>query len=109
MGVGSRLVIPIARKTVMAKSVDATLLALLAVLDERARKNNEKSIIKSVVGHLADAGANDQLIAEIAALRPKKAGASKSPAKAKTAGKTNGDGQVDVTKAEKPPVPIAVS
>ena len=34
----------------MAKSVDATVLALLAVLEERARKNGEKSIAKSVAG-----------------------------------------------------------
>jgi hypothetical protein len=93
----------------MAKSVDSTLLALLATLEERARKNGEKSIVKSVIGRLADEGADDHLIAEIAALRPKKAGASKSAAETKAPRKSNGKTGVDVTKAAKPETPVTAS
>jgi hypothetical protein len=93
----------------MAKSVDSTLLALLATLEERARKNGEKSIIKSVIGRLSSDDANDHLIAEIAALRPKKAGAAKSVAETKAPRKSDGKAGVDVTKATKPQIPAAAS
>lgn len=57
----------------MTKSVDAVLMALIVTLEERAKAKGEKSIVKGVAARLADAGASPALIAEIAALRKKKA------------------------------------
>jgi hypothetical protein len=74
----------------MAKSMDAAVLALIAVLDERAKKNGEKSIVKGIVARLADAGASKELIAEIAALRPKKTAKAKSAAAPEAPPKANG-------------------
>lgn len=69
----------------MTKSTDAVLLALIATLEQRAQAKGDKSIVKGVIARLADASASPALIAEIAALRKKKASAAKaaSPEKAK--------------------------
>ncbi len=93
----------------MANSVDATLLALLAVLEERSKKNGEKSIVKSVIGRLADAGADNELIAEISALRPKKADTAKSVAETKAPRKANGDIKVGKTKKASPEASLVAS
>ena len=74
----------------MTKSMDAVVLALIATLDERAKKNGDKSIVKSVVGRLADAGASKELIAEITALRRKKTVKAKPAARSEAAPKANG-------------------
>jgi hypothetical protein len=92
----------------MTKSLDPTVLALLATLEERAKKGGEKSIIKGVLGRLASAGANDELIAEISALRPKKAGGAKSVAETKGPRKANGKAKGDVAGKAIPETPTAV-
>jgi len=93
----------------MTKSPDPTVLALLATLEERARKNGEKSIVKSVVGRLADAGGNDELITAIAALRPKKPGGSKSVVEAKGARKAAGKAKISQTKEASAATPAVAS
>ena len=93
----------------MAKAVDAALLALLAALEERAKKNGEKSIVKSVVGRLADAGVDDELIAEISALRPKKADRVKLVAETKTPRKVNSETKVGKAKKASPDASLAAS
>lgn len=65
----------------MKKSHDPVLLALIATLDEQARKHGGKSLIKRVVSRLVAAGADDAAIAEIRALKPK----AKAAAAPKTA------------------------
>jgi ribosomal protein L18E len=67
----------------MTKSTDAVLLALLATLEQRAQAKGDKSIVKGVVARLSDTGANPALVAEIAALRKKKASAAKTIASEK--------------------------
>ena len=83
----------------MTKSMDAAVLALIAVLDERAKKSGEKSVVKSVVARLAEAGVSKELIAEISALRPKKAAKAKPVAGIKAAPKTNGKAKADAPPA----------
>ena len=65
----------------MKNSHDPVLLALIATLDEQARKHVGKSLIKRVVSRLVAAGADDAAIAELRALKPK----SKAAASPKTA------------------------
>ena len=66
----------------MSKHLDAAYVALLATLEDRARANGDKSIIKAVVTRLTLSGANPALIDEVAALRPSKDRPAK-PAKVK--------------------------
>jgi hypothetical protein len=91
----------------MTKSLDAAVLALIAVLDERAKKNGEKSVVKAVVGRLADAGASKELIAEIAALRPTKTVKAK-PAKSKlvAAPKANGKAKAGASEPASAEAPV---
>ncbi len=56
----------------MIKRPDPLFVALLATLEDRARTNGDKSIVKGVVKKLTLAGADAALIAEIAVLRAKK-------------------------------------
>jgi hypothetical protein len=53
----------------LGKSQDQVLLALIATLDDDARKRGRKSVIKRVVSRLVAAGADDATIATITALR----------------------------------------
>jgi hypothetical protein len=64
----------------LGKPTDPVLLALIATLDERARKSGGKSIIKRVVARLTAADVDKAVVAEVAALKPVKVGRSK-PAK----------------------------
>jgi hypothetical protein len=93
----------------MSKSPDAALLALIATLEERAKKNGEKSIVKGVVGRLEQAGASQDLIGEISALRPKKAAAVKAAPKADPAPKVNGKANAEAPKAADPEASIVAS
>ena len=68
----------------MSHSQNAAFVALLGVLEQRAKKNGKKSIVKSVLERLVDAGADGELILEISALRSKKPAALKAAAPAKT-------------------------
>jgi hypothetical protein len=79
-------------------------LALLATLEQRARAKGDKSIVKGVVGRLADTGAKPELIAEIAALRHKKTDAAKAIAKTNTPAKAKA--KVGEIKAASPEEPV---
>jgi hypothetical protein len=72
----------------MGKSVDVTMLALLATLERRAKKSGEKSLVKSVVARLVAAGADRELIAKISTVRAKKIATADRTSSAKTSGKT---------------------
>ena len=88
----------------MSHSQNAAIVALLGVLEQRAKKNGEKSIVKSVLERLVDAGAESELILEISALRSKKPAALKAaaPAKAprKSSTKANGKGKAGPVEPE---------
>jgi len=53
----------------LGKAQDQVLLALIATLDEDAKKRGRKSVIKRVVSRLVAAGADEATVAWVAALR----------------------------------------
>jgi hypothetical protein len=80
----------------MAEGANDVGLAILATLEARARKKGKKSIVKAVVRRLRDAGASEQILAEVASLNEKRRSnerpiMTKKASKAKvTSKKTNG-------------------
>jgi hypothetical protein len=57
----------------MADSSNTVAIALLATLEEKAKKKGKKSIVKSVLRRLRAEGAEARLLIEVAALRADKA------------------------------------
>jgi hypothetical protein len=55
----------------MAGNANDVGLALLAVLEAKARKKGKKSIVKAVLRRLRENGASDQVLAQVAALDAK--------------------------------------
>jgi hypothetical protein len=93
----------------MAHSLDAVTLALLATLEARAKKNGEKSILKGVVGRLAEAGGHDDLIAAISALPIKKKVPMESIAKPKVRGMPRAKAEAKPRKIAKRGTQVAAS
>ncbi len=68
----------------MSNSSDQLSLALLAILETRAKKKGKKSVVKQVAGRLRKAGADGDLIGQVEALggrKPAPAGVRSKPAK----------------------------
>jgi hypothetical protein len=84
----------------MDNVLDPTLSALLATLEDRAKKHGEKSILRGVIERLAASGADEALVAQVSALRPSKAAKPKPVAKAKAHRKANGKSDSGASKAE---------
>lgn len=91
----------------MGKSHDPVLLALIATLEEQARKRGKASVIKRMVAKLTAAGADDATIARISDLRTPAAPVQTAagPAAGKTASRRRtGAGKSKVSKGS-PKVP----
>ena len=76
---------------IMSDPQNAAVLALLSVLEQRAKKKGRKSLVKDVLRVLSEKGASDDLIAEIVTLSPaKNTNGQAEPKKAASEHRRNG-------------------